>query len=124
MKKYVLKEHIEVQQYKKGMEDGWRVYYWYENHNETPLSESKVTFKNIKDLEIWKDKMEKYSDPKNMIYFEEIVPVVETVNGLIEIISGKEYLAIDSSGNKIVFAKEVFESLFQEVKEENIEEGK
>lgn len=124
MKKYRLKEYIRAQQYKKGMEDGWRVYYWYENYNEAPLSDCKATFKNIETLEIWKEKMEKYSDPENMIHFEEVVPIVETVNGISEIISGTEYITFDSNGRKRVFSKEVFESLFEEAKERNNEDDK
>lgn len=115
MKEYKLRKDIKIQKYEKGMENGWRVHYWYKNYNDMPLSDCEMTFKDIKDLEIWKDKMERYSDPENMIHFEKTIPVIETVNGLAEIVSGKEYVTIDSNGDKRVFTEEVFEFLFEKI---------
>lgn len=110
MEKYIIKNQIiEAVLYTKGLEDGFRICYWFDNDD----LKTYLNFKTLKELKNWESKMIKKMESDKRIHLGEIAYIIETGNNVVEIKEG-DYIVYTKEG-KFKLNKEAFNYFFKEV---------
>ena len=100
-----------AKRYELGDEDGFRLYFSYSKYDEELTHEPFMTFKNMTDLNTWKNGMINNQKGNNCILFEEPVPVIETVEG-VEDVMDYHYIIKNSKDEVCLIHERVF-SMFK-----------
>lgn len=100
-----------AKRYEPGDEDGFRLYYSYARCDENLTPEPFKTFENIEDLNTWKWEIINNQKGDNCILFKEPVPVLNTVEGLEDIMS-YHYIIRNSSSEACLIHERVL-SMFR-----------
>jgi hypothetical protein len=110
MKKYLVEcQTVKAEPYKEGMEDGYRIYYWFPPDKDGFVVKAYITFDD-KDLkEKWKKKRK-----KSGIQMSEDIPVIETDRAVVEVCHD-DYIVFTASNKKLVMNSEAFDCLFEEI---------
>lgn len=108
MKKYISEyQVIRAEKYTDGLEDGYRIYYFFPPGKDGLTIKSFVTFKRKEDLKAWKAKME-----EKEFLLNKVIPVVETTEGIREV-SCNDYIVTTAMNTKFIINSEAFNILFE-----------
>lgn len=114
LKEYTFKAPVKAEKYRRGMEDGWLLYYSYENYSyDIDSINNLMLFRSLSALEQRKKEMAESQDENNPIIFEEPVPVIKTIHGIRRVLKD-DYVVVFDNNIKMVLDKNTFHILFEQ----------